>query len=302
MRTEKGCGLSDFALFMSGSLFTTDYLVEAVASTSAYLAVDIADLRARLDDIAAKFPKNARTNESQTEDDFIWPVLAALGWSESLRQQNLTVTGRDDVPDGLLFEDAAAKAAANAQDDQYRRYSHGLAVVESKRWARPLDRASGRDEVTAPSTQMLRYLRRIDDLTTGKLRWGILTNGIKWRLYWAGARSVSEEFLEVDIGRVLGLDGGDDLFATDADRDHWLRVFAVMFARDAFIKDGADTPSSVQTKSGLTATAPFAVTAASCCRSLLRTLNESGTLGSGHSSDPYARGSSSADRLSRWLG
>ena len=228
---------------MSGSLFTTDYLVEAVAATPAYLAVDVASLRAKFDDIAAKFPKSARTNESQTEDDFIWPVLAALGWSESLRQQNLTVAGRDDVPDGLLFKDAAAKAAGNAQGDQWRRYSHGLAVVESKRWARPLDRASGRDEATAPSTQMLRYLRRIDDLTTGKLRWGILTNGTKWRLYWAGARSVSEEFLEVDLGRVLGLDGGDDLFASDADRDHWLRVFAAMFSRDAFIKDGADNRS-----------------------------------------------------------
>ena len=84
-----------------------------------------------------------------------------------------------------------------------------------------MDRASGRDEAIAPSTQMLRYLRRIDDLTTGKLRWGILTNGTKWRLYWAGARSLSEEFREVDLGRVLGLDGGDDLFASDADRDHW---------------------------------------------------------------------------------
>ena len=240
---EKGCGLSDSALFISGSLFTTDYLVEAVTATSAYLAVDVAALRARLAAIAAAFPQNHRTNESQTEDDFIWPVLGALGWSESLRQQNLTVSGRDDVPDGLLFADADAKASANAQGDQWRRYSHGLAVVESKRWARPLDRASGRDEATAPSTQMLRYLRRIDDLTTGKLRWGILTNGTKWRLYWAGARSVSEEFLEVDLGRVLALDGGADLFASDADRDHWLRVFAVMFSRDAFIKEGADDRS-----------------------------------------------------------
>jgi len=235
--------LPDSALFISGSLFTTDYLVEAITATPAYLAVDITALRARLAGIAAAFPQNYRTNESQTEDDFIWPVLAALGWSETLRQQNLTVSGRDDVPDGLLFADADAKASANAQEDQWRRYSYGLAVVESKRWTRPLDRASGRDEATAPSTQMLRYLRRIDDLTIGRLRWGILTNGTKWRLYWAGARSVSEEFLEIDLGRVLAIDGGDDLFASDADRDHWLRVFAVMFSRDAFIKDGADDRS-----------------------------------------------------------
>ena len=236
----RGANLVDSALFISGALFTTDYLIEVIKTTAAYRTVDVAGLRKKLERIAAAFPQNQRTNESQTEDDFIWPVLASLGWSESLRQQNLTVTGRDDVPDGLLFEDAAAKAAANAQGDQWRRYEHGLAVVESKRWARPLDRASGRDETTAPSTQMLRYLRRIDDLTGGALRWGILTNGTRWRLYWAGARSISEEFLEIDLGRILALEGGGDLFADAAARDHWLRVFAIMFGREAFLRDGAD--------------------------------------------------------------
>ena len=235
--------MPDAALFTSGSLFTTDYLAEAIKSEPAYAAVDASALRTVLEGIASAFPQELSTNESQTEDDFIWPVLAALGWSESLRQQNLTVTGRDDVPDGLLFVDAEAKAAANAISEQWKRYAHGLAVVESKRWARPLDRASGRGEATAPSTQMLRYLRRIDDLTSGGLRWGILTNGNKWRLYWAGARSVSEEFLELDLGRILGLGGGSDLFADDATRDHWLRVFAVMFCRQAFIKSGPDNRS-----------------------------------------------------------
>ncbi|KIC55951.1 restriction endonuclease [Brevundimonas nasdae] len=235
--------MSDSAFFSAGALFSTDYLREAIRDTAAYRAVDVTHLRTRLDQIAAAFPQNARTNESQTEDDFIWPVLAALGWSESLRQQNLTVTGRDDVPDGLLFADTEAKAAANALDDQWRRYGHGLAVVESKRWARPLDRASGRDETTAPSTQMLRYLRRIDDTTGGKLRWGILTNGVRWRLYWAGARSISEEFLEIDLGRVMALDGHGDLFADHETRDHWLRVFAVMFGREAFLRTGVDQRS-----------------------------------------------------------
>lgn len=235
--------LSDSLLFTSGSLFTTDYLVEAIKADPAYMAVDPVSVRTALEKIGASFPQNHRTNESQTEDDFIWPVLHALGWVESLRQQNLTVSGRDDVPDGLLFENADAKTAANAHGDQWKRYAYGLAVVESKRWDRPLDRATGRGEATAPSTQMLRYLRRIDDLTNGQLRWGILTNGTKWRLYWAGARSVSEEFLEIDLGRVLALDGGDDLFADEDTREHWLRVFAVMFSRDAFIKTGSDNRS-----------------------------------------------------------
>lgn len=235
----QGEALSDSASFISGALFTTDYLADAIKHTEAYRSVDAAGLRARLAEIAVPFPKSIRTNESQTEDDFIWPVLGALGWSDSLRQQNLTASGRDDVPDGLLFADAASKLAANAQVEQWRRYAHGLCVVECKRWARPLDRASGKDETTAPSTQMLRYLRRIDDLTAGRLRWGILTNGSRWRLYWAGARSVSEQFLEIDLSRVLALDGAD-LFASDADREHWLRVFAVLFSREAFLGTGVD--------------------------------------------------------------
>lgn len=239
-----GALLADSGLFTSGSLLSTDYLTEAVKGSPEYRAVDVVGLRAQLDRIAAAFPQSHRTNEAQTEDDFIWPALSALGWSEFLRQQNLSATGRDDVPDGLLFADAEAKAAANAKADQWRRYAHGLAVVESKRWNRPLDRASGREEATAPSTQMLRYLRRIDDLTHGQLRWGILTNGTRWRLYWAGARSVSEEFLEIDLGLALGLDGDLlDSAVSDEDRDHWLRVFAVLFSRDAFIKTGLDKRS-----------------------------------------------------------
>lgn len=233
--------MADSRLFTAGSLFTTDYLAEAIQAATAYLAIDVVALRERLATIAAAFPKSHRTNESQTEDDLIWPVLSALGWTDSLGQQNLSASGRDDVPDGLLFIDADAKAAANTQPEQWRRYDHGAAVIESKRWARPLDRAAGSGETTAPSTQMLRYLRRIDDNSKGKLRWGILTNGAVWRLYWAGARSISEEFLEIDLSRVLNLH--NDLLdhgVTDAERDHWLRVFATVFGREAFVKTGID--------------------------------------------------------------
>ena len=182
-------------------------------------------------------------NESQTEDDLIWPILSALGWSASLRQQNLSATGREDVPDGLLFAEEAAKDRANALAHEWRRYEHGLAVVESKRWQRPLDRRSGRqDEATAPSTQMLRYLRRVDDLTTGAIRWGILTNGARWRLYYQGARSVSEHFFEVDLPAVLDLPGHNEgLFALDgAARRHCLKVFALVFRREAFLPGAAD--------------------------------------------------------------
>ena len=46
------------------------------------------------------FPIGGSPNESQTENDLIWPVLERLGWTASLQQQDLSATGREDVPDG----------------------------------------------------------------------------------------------------------------------------------------------------------------------------------------------------------
>ena len=229
-----------------GSLFANDFLCDTVAETPDWQALNDAaleTLEAGLRAIFQHFPIIGSPNESQTEDDLIWPVLAVLGWSASLRQQNLSARGREDVPDGLLFADDAAKARANGFAQEWKRYELGHAVVESKRWLRPLDRRSGQHgEETAPSTQMLRYLRRIDDLAIGKLRWGFLTNGARWRLYYQGARSVSEQFFEIDLAAVLDLPGHNEgLFAlTEVERRHALKVFALVFRREAFLPGAAD--------------------------------------------------------------
>lgn len=128
-------------------MFSSDFLTESIRDVSEWRAVTDAELDGFLRSIEvsfARFPIAQTPNESQTEDDLIWPLLAALGWTESLRQQNLSPKGRDDVPDGLLFKDTDAKAKANSFPEEWKRYEFGLAVVESKRWARPLDRRSGR--------------------------------------------------------------------------------------------------------------------------------------------------------------
>ncbi len=234
---------------VQGSLFARDFLTESIAQLSDWQAVDDAALdecERALRNIFDRFPTGQTPNESQTEDDLIWPVLGALGWTASLRQQNLSSRGRDDVPDGLLFADEATKDRANRYRQEWKRYEYGLAVVESKRWQRPLDRRSERQgEETAPSTQMLRYLRRVDDLTNGTLRWGVLTNGVKWRLYWAGARSVSEQFFELDLAPILGLPGHNDgLFAlSEAERRHCLTLFVLFFRRNAFLSGPASADS-----------------------------------------------------------
>ena len=229
-----------------GSLFAEDFLREAITQLPDWDLDDggLVGVESALRGLFDRFPTDLTPNESQTEDDLIWPVLERLGWTAHLRQQNLSPVGRQDVPDGLLFPDDASKGRANRFAEEWKRYEHGLAVVESKRWLRPLDRRSGRrGEESAPSTQMLRYLRRIDDLTTGKLRWGILTNGARWRLYYAGARSVAEQFFELDLAAVLGYpDDGQDVLRKD-ERAHWLKVFWLVFGRDAFLPGAADEPT-----------------------------------------------------------
>ena len=229
-----------------GSLFAEDFLREAITQLPDWDLDDegLVGVESALRGLFDRFPTDLTPNESQTEDDLIWPVLERLGWTAHLRQQNLSPVGRQDVPDGLLFADGAAKDRANRFTDEWKRYGHGLAIVESKRWLRPLDRRSGRrGEESAPSTQMLRYLRRIDDVTTGKVRWGILTNGARWRLYWAGARSVSEQFFEFDLAAVLGSPhDGQEVLGTE-ERAHWLNVFWLVFRREAFLPDSADEPT-----------------------------------------------------------
>lgn len=248
------CNVTDATLFAAGALFTQDYLEEGITQTQAWAATDTAALRDRLTAILAGFPHATSPNEATTESDLVWPVLEALGWTDYLTQQNLSEKGRVDVPDGLLFIDAEAKAKANAYPEEWRRYEFGAAIVESKRWGRALDRAEGRKgaDRDTPSTQLLRYLRRIDDLTRGALRWGILTNGARWRLYFAGARSTIDEYLELDLARILGPDimglDGDllDSGISDAERDHWLRVFATLFHRNAFERATVDAPSFLE--------------------------------------------------------
>ena len=229
---------------MQGALYTRDFLERGICEESAWGALTadtVAALKARLCGLFATFAPNHKPNEGVTERDLIYPVLAALRWDDLLVQQQVSTRRRDDVPDALLFADAAHKASAQREREPFNRYRSGLAVVEAKRWLRPLDRA---DSQGTPSSQMLRYLRRAEEASDGGLEWGILTNGRYWRLYWQGARSRAEEFLELDLPAILGMPGFSlDLFAAGTELDHWLRVFALMFGRASFLGDAVDRRS-----------------------------------------------------------
>lgn len=229
---------------MQGQLFTQDFLTRGVTETPPYQELNdtaFAAFKAALHGIFTGLDTASTINEAQTEALVINKVLAELGWSDDfLPQVNLSGKRREDVPDVLLFSDAAAKATAlPLKDDQ--RYRHGIAILEAKRWLRPLDRGDANDahDPDAPSSQMLRYLSRADVVSDRAVKWGMLTNGAVWRLYWQDARSRAEEFFEVDLSVALGVPGIQHEL-DEITPDHALRLFFLFFHRSAFLVQSWD--------------------------------------------------------------
>jgi hypothetical protein len=231
---------------MQGQLFTQDFLLRGVRETPAwtdFTETDAATLRAQLHKVFSGRDAATPLNEAQTEAELIWPVLSALGWGddERLPQVNLSGKRREDVPDLLLFASSADKTKAlPLKDDQ--RLRHGIALLEAKRWLRPLDRGdpSEPQDPDAPSSQMLRYLSRADVVSDRRVKWGMLTNGAVWRLYWQDARSRAEEFFEINLAHALGVPGVQGAL-DDPESDHALRLFALFFGRGAFLPQAWDS-------------------------------------------------------------
>ena len=226
---------------IGGGLFATEFLSESVRDFPEWeraRADLVSEIGPQLHDIRGRFPARTSTDEATTEDEFIWKVFGALGWNSSLRQQNLSLRGHRDIPDGLLFTSEADKTQALGVEEPAHRYTSGVCVVESKRWNLNLDRPSGSYRI-APATQMLRYLREARIVTGGRMRWGILTNGSRWRLYHTEARSVAGEFFEVDLETALG--SKPNLFApSPEDEVEALALFVLFFRRDSFLYRDVD--------------------------------------------------------------
>ena len=206
---------------MKGQLFTQYFLTDGIRATPEWeaAAAQLADFRRGLDRCYGRFAALHQPNEAVTEQDLIRPVLALLGWSDYLPQQG--AAGREEVPDHLLFADAAAKARAAARAASGARFQDALVVQESKRFGLPLDHRDRRGGT--PHGQMLRYLATAEIASERRLRWGILTNGGVWRLYDARARPRAAGFFEADLAAVLQ-PGAED----------GLRIFRLLFGRSSF--------------------------------------------------------------------
>ena len=130
-----------------GLLFTSDFLNVGIRQTPGWNASenDFITFRDEIKKTFSAAKNNSALNEAQTEDEFILPVMKALGWNSFLRQQTANNKGREDVPDFLLFPSDEAKAKAMSEGKADKRYLHGIAIIEAKKWSRPLDRGETSD-------------------------------------------------------------------------------------------------------------------------------------------------------------
>ena len=221
---------------MPGHLFTEYFLTEGIGATDEWRASvsDAAAFGEFRDGVRQRYDalsRSADPNEAVTEQELIRPALELLGWADYLPQQG--AARNEDIPDLLLFPNAASKERAAARSSAEERYRDAIVVEESKRFGLALDARDSEDgrRSRTPHGQILRYLSTAEVESESRIRWGILTSGVVWRLYDYRARPRATGYFEADLGQML-----------ESGREDRLRIFYLLFRRDSFIlREGATT-------------------------------------------------------------
>jgi len=171
-------------------------------------------------------------NEPQTEEQFIRPVLNALGWSYET-QITFRALDREYRPDYALFltdqqQREARSTVASRQEPCARPYMEKVAALaEAKYWERPLEQRSADDaRDRRPDRGRSPHFQIIDYLRDSGVCWGILTNGGTWRLYLNGAETAEILCYEADLAGILRSGDAEDF-----------KRFCLFFRVEAFEPD-----------------------------------------------------------------
>jgi hypothetical protein len=162
---------------------------------------------------------NKRTNEAQTEEEFIRRVLDLL-WGGDCYQVQPRIPNVDAQrqPDYAFFRSATDRDGAQPRLSTLDYWRDVACLGDAKRWTASLDKERSADE--NPSAQICNYLYR------SRVRWGILCNGRMWRLYEREKSSAGGIYYEVDLEELIK-NGNSDRF----------KYFYLFFRRAAFLPD-----------------------------------------------------------------
>ncbi len=181
----------------------SDYYLNVILPKRADWQRLAANARPVMAEIAAIFASfTPSSNEAQTENDLVRPVLAALGHTFEVQTPLVTPAGTKK-PDYTFYRN---QAGLNANKGRVLTDTllHGkaFAVGDAKYWNRPLDvslNTGSGDPFTNrnPSFQIAFYIQH------SGLDWGILTNGRLWRLYHRETAHKLDRYYEVDLPALL---------------------------------------------------------------------------------------------------
>jgi len=136
--------------------------------------------------------------EAQLEDNFIRPVLKALGHFFGIQGK---VADNARVPDYAFFSSQDSLDEAYQLQGTQDFYLKAIAVGDAKAWGISLDKSQtsgkGMWDKQNPSYQIDTYLRDTPPV------WGLLTNGRLWRLYHESTSYKLDVYYEVDLESLL---------------------------------------------------------------------------------------------------
>jgi type I restriction-modification system DNA methylase subunit len=192
--------------FNNQGLFSDYYLLSVVPTMAEWdqAKEEASGARQALRDLWAGAEPLVSRHEGQTEEHWIRPVLRELGFSFQVQTVVADATGVLTWPDYALFDSNNARTAAEDTAGTSAYFRNAVAIADAKVWDASLDRGTSGGSLLDrrnPNYQIDAYLR-----DTGT-RWGLLTNGRKWRLYSRDTSYRLDSFLEVDLLELLDSSG-----------------------------------------------------------------------------------------------
>ena len=212
-------------IWITSGVFSSHYLLERLPQAGPKIWPSDEEVLSAYKAIQELYKKNIvglrKGNEANTERRFIDKVFNELGFGY-LNQDKIPEAERRQVPDYFLYS-TPEEAGKAFELSPHKKYKLSISIAEAKRWDHNLDQpSSGKGKAprgTYPHQQIRDYLNESEHI-----KWGILTNGKEWRLYFKEGRS--SKFFEIDIEACL-----EDL--------QKFKYFYILFRPDAFIKNSS---------------------------------------------------------------
>lgn len=212
-------------LWITSGIFSSHYLLERLPQAGPKIWPTDEEVLPLYKAIQELYEKNIiglrKGNEANTERRFIDKVFNKLGFGY-LNRDKIPEAERSQFPDYFLYSTHEEADKAFELSSQ-KKYKLAISIADAKRWDHNLDQpSSGKGKAprgTYPHQQMRDYLSELEHI-----KWGILTNGKEWRLYYKEGRS--SKFFEIDLEECL----------EDIQR---FKYFYILFRPVAFIKDSS---------------------------------------------------------------